>query len=600
MRRRFNEISILALGLLAVFALTANALDDETKTESAAARPGINPGVPWPAVDNLDRVLPNGNQAPAPKQDRFVGIFYFLWLDAHGPKDQGPYDVSKILASDPRALEKTASPPWGPVGAMHFWGQPLYGYYHSADPWVIRRHAHLLADAGVDTLIFDTTNGFTYRDVYMKLCEVFAQVRSEGGRTPQIAFMLNSQAGRTARKLYDELYKLGLHRDLWFVWEGKPLMICDPAEADEEVKKFFTLRRAHWPFTQVDTSYAWHWEATYPQHYGYTTDAKKPEQVNVSVAQNLRQADGQVTMMSDGNARGRSFHDNCLDTRPGSVDRGYNFQEQWGRALELQPPFVMVTGWNEWIATYLNRPGNPLAFCDQFDQQCSRDIEPGKCSHADNYYYQLVANVRRYKGMATLPAASAAKTVRFEDGFGQWQDVLPEFRDHDGDTIPRDHKGTGKTHYKNNTGRNELLLAKVARDRKNVYFYMRTRDPISSCKDPSWMNLMIDVDADHKTGWRGFDFIVNRSVADENKTSLERNTGGFTWKKAADIQYRVAGNEMQIVVPRTALGLAEDTDSLRLDFKWVDNWQKPGDVLDFYTSGDVAPDGRFKYRYNTP
>ena len=38
----------------------------------------------------------------------------------------------------------------------------------------------------------------------------------------------------------------------------------------------------------VNTPYAWHWEATYPQPYGYTDDPKKPEQVNVSVAQNLR------------------------------------------------------------------------------------------------------------------------------------------------------------------------------------------------------------------------------------------------------------------------------------------------------------------------
>ena len=597
MHHKLYTLSVFAISLLAMFAFTANAADDVPKTETAAAQHSINPGVPWPVVDDLDRALPQSEQVPPPKPHRFVGIFYFLWLDAHGPKDQGPYDISKILAADPRAMEHPTSPPWGPLGAIHFWGEPLYGYYHSADPWVLRRHAHLLADAGVDTLIFDTTNAFTYRDVYMKLCEVFAQVRKEGGRTPQIAFMVNTKAGKTAKKIYEELYKPGLYRDLWFLWEGKPLMICDPAQADEELKRFFTLRSAHWPFKQVDTPYAWHWEATYPQHYGYTTDPKKPEQVNVSVAQNLRQADGQVTMMGDGNARGRSFHDNCLDTRPGSVNYGYNFQEQWKRALELQPPFVMVTGWNEWIVMRISRPDNPLVFCDQFDQQCSRDIEPGKCSHTDNYYYQLVANVRRYKGMPPLPAASAAKTVRLDVGFAQWQDVRPEFRDHDGDTIPRDHKGTGKTHYKNNTGRNELLLAKVARDAKNVYFYMRTRDPISSYKDPNWMYLLVDVDADHKTGWRGFDFIVNRSVADENKTSLECNTGGFTWKKVADIQYRVTGNEMQIVVPRAALGLAENTDALRLDFKWIDNWQKPGDELDIYTSGDAAPDGRFKYRY---
>jgi hypothetical protein len=34
-----------------------------------------------------------------------------------------------------------------------------------------------------------------------------------------------------------------------------------------------------------------------------------------------------------------------------------------------------------------------------------------------------------------------------------------------------------------------------------------------------------------------------------------------------------------------------------IDFKWADNLQTPGDVMDFYVSGDVAPAGRFNYRF---
>ena len=76
---------------------------------------------------------------------------------------------------------------------------------------MLRRHAQLLADAGIDTLIFDTTNARTYPDVYMQLCEVFRQVRQEGGRTPQIAFMVNTKAGETAREIYQDLYQPGLY-----------------------------------------------------------------------------------------------------------------------------------------------------------------------------------------------------------------------------------------------------------------------------------------------------------------------------------------------------------------------------------------------------
>ena len=214
----------------------------------------------------------------------------------------------------------------------------------------------------------------------------------------------------------------------------------------------------------VNTPYAWHWEATYPQPYGYTDDPNRPEQVNVSVAQNLRAADGQVTNMSDGDARGRSFHDGKQDTTPGAVNHGHNFQEQWKRAFELAPPFVMVTGWNEWIAGRWGNPKGPITFVDQFTQEYSRDIEPMKGGHGDNYYWQLVANVRRYKGVPPLPKASAPVTIRLEGGFEQWKDVGPEFRDHVGETLPRDFDGAAGLHYTNRTGRNDLVACKVARD----------------------------------------------------------------------------------------------------------------------------------------
>jgi hypothetical protein len=485
----------------------------------------------------------------------------------------------------------------------HYWGEPLYGYYLGADPWVLRRHAQFLTDAGIDVLIFDTTNAVTFPEVYKKLCEVFRQVRQEGGRTPQIAFMVNTEAGKTAKEIYRDLYQPGLFRELWFHWQGKPLMICDPAEASPELKKFFTLRRAHWPFTLVNTPYAWHWEATYPQVYGYTEDPKKPEQVNVSVSHNLAQADGTVAMMSSGNARGRSFHNGKQDTTSGAVNHGYNFQEQWGRAFDLKPPFVMVTGWNEWIAGRLTDDKTPIFFCDQYDQEFSRDIEPMRGGHGDNYYWQLVANVRRFKGAPALPQASAPASLRVDGDFKQWQTVEPTFTDYVNETAPRDFDGVGKLHYTNRTGRNDLAVMKVAHDDKNVYFYVRTRQPLTSPTDPNWMWLMIDADQNPATGWLGSDYMVNRTV-EGNKTWLEKNDGGFQWKKVAPLDYRVVGDESQLAIPRALLGMADGRKPVAFDFKWADNLQNPNDPLDVYVSGDTAPEGRFFYRYrglgNTP
>ena len=380
------------------------------------------------------------------------------------------------------------------------------------------------------------------------------------------------------------------------------------------------MRRAHWPNWQVNTPYAWHWEARYPQVYGYTDDPKKPEQVNVSVAQNLRRKDGNPTWMSFGDACGRSYHDGQLDRTPGAIDWGYNFQEQWERAFRLKPPFVMVTGWNEWTAgryrykkpvgmeqpSWLQGlvaaggyrlPDGTSRFCDQFDQEFSRDVEPMKGGHGDNYYWQLVADVRRFKGCPPLPKASSPVSIRIDGAIRQWREVTPEFLDHQGETAPRDHDGSAGLHYINRTGRNDLTAMKVARDEKNVYFYVHTRQSISDPAGPNWMWLLINADQDTATGWQGYDFIVNRTMAGPGKTWLEKCRGGWHWQKVAIVDYRVAGDEMHLAVPRSALGLAQGKARLAIDFKWADNVQAPGDVMDFYLSGDVAPEGRFMYRY---
>ena len=54
---------------------------------------------------------------------------------------------------------------------------------------------------------------------------------------------------------------------------------------------------------------------------------------------------------------------------------------------------------------------------------------------------------------------------------------------------------------------------------------------------------------------------------------------------------------MYISVPKKLLGI--QGKSFAIEFKWIDNTQKPGDILDLYINGDSAPDGRYRYRYDT-
>jgi hypothetical protein len=46
-------------------------------------------------------------------------------------------------------------------------------------------------------------------------------------------------------------------------------------------------------------------------------------------------------------------------------------------------------------------------------------------------------------------------------------------------------------------------------------------------------------------------------------------------------------------IPRKELKVSGK--KLDFEFKWVDNMQDEGNIMDFYVSGDAAPGGRFNY-----
>ena len=53
-------------------------------------------------VDDLGRTLAGSSEVGETKQDRQVGIFYFLWMGEHGTG--GPYDNSAIVEASPDAI----------------------------------------------------------------------------------------------------------------------------------------------------------------------------------------------------------------------------------------------------------------------------------------------------------------------------------------------------------------------------------------------------------------------------------------------------------------------------------------------------------------
>lgn len=185
----------------------------------------------WAATDALGRTLPGTEQTGPPRADRTVALLYFLWLGRHG--EAGPFDITEILEQDPVALGNKASPLWGAMGVPHHWGESVFGHYVSDDDAVLRKHAQMLGDAGVDVIFFDVTNQRTFPESWRALGRVFSEERAKGNRTPQIAFLCPfEEPVKVTRELYRDLYQLGLYRDLWFQWDGKPLILADPARLE--------------------------------------------------------------------------------------------------------------------------------------------------------------------------------------------------------------------------------------------------------------------------------------------------------------------------------------------------------------------------------
>lgn len=582
----------------------------------------------WVAIDQMGRALPTAKEVGGPRKDRTVMMFYFInrgELDPDPAKRYGPFDNTKILKADPSAIDNPASPPWGPYGTSHYWGESQYGYYLSCDEYVIAKHAQQLCDAGVDTLVYDTSNfncfdreepvGYFY-NTFMTIFRVFDRLRREGRRTPKVCFLFNFWSGPYAvRQVYKDVYSKGLYREHWFMWDGKPLVMYDPeklGEQDEEIRSFFTFRRP-----MPDYFYGpkgpdqWAWCEISPQHAFYSAaHPDEVESVPVSVAQNAvpdEDTEGGWTLgiMSqkdaDGNfiARGRSF---CNGQQPKvyEPEKGANFQEQWDRALMLDPKLVFITGWNEWTMGRLPQfihyeAANVMV--DQFDEERSRDIEPSRTVIKDHVYHQLIQNVRKYKGVRPVPASWGHCKIALDASFDQWSGVGPAYLDDIGDIEVRECLGDGADiYYSNKDGRNDLAEMKVTHDDENVYFYVKTAQPLTPHTDKNWMQLLLHVN-ETWPGWNGFQFMTGRIGTGENTMVLERSKGGFDWEKVADISYRYEGCELMLSIERRLLGLTDE--KFTLDFKWCDNIRLGEDPygLEFYTQGDTAPNERFMYRY---
>lgn len=605
----------------------------------------------WVAVDGLGRTVSGYGEVGGTRDNKTVGVFFHNWHDYWA--NAKPVNLTEILAQYPEARNDYDHPVWNADSplAPYFWNEPIWGYYRTSDPYVLRKQAELFADAGVDVLVLDLTNGLeTFKTAYDALFKEFQKAKAEGVQVPQIMFFLNPYVNETdnaamvtqIKDLYTNIYKDGKYQDLWFYWEGKPLVIArewllNESDATEKaIRDFFTFRNpADGGYYGDDTAYAdkqWTWCTGYPNaKYGVRKDGTI-EQMCISVAQNYDQnytgkdfSVGLIAMndrlnraQGRGYAKGDYSYQYTYANQTITVNKetkdaylyGLNVQQQWDYVIECDPDFLLVTGWNELIAQREKVwQGTENAFKDNYNDEYSRDIEPSKGVLKDHYYYQLVENIRRYKGVGkpekASPEKNVNKTIDITGAGDTWADVTLSYNHYTGSTQERKYPGYAGKVYKYDTMRNDIVTSKVAYDETYIYFMVETKDDLSSSSDAGWMRLLIDTDPTGvSANWEGFEYILNRVSPSGNDAVIERSTGGWNFEQVGTAKFSASGKRLQIAVPRSAVGLT-DLSRLSFNFKWADNTVDPAtgkdseDILDFYLYGDVAPGGRFMFAFDT-
>lgn len=369
----------------------------------------------WTATDALGRKMPDISSVGPVKNDhcRVVGIFYITWHSDSLAKMKAPYtaDVSNVLNRDPNARLDGNHPAW--EDSSFHWGQPEMGYFLSKDKYVIQKDISMLTDAGIDVLIMDVTNATLYWDEWSVFFPLLQEMKAKGNKVPQFCFWaFNGPVISVVQELYEKIYKAEKYKDLWFYWDGKPLLLYNdtpsfdsvrqnikhpnphyepaaksdpnhphygnPAYTEEfyqdysqEVKNFFTLRTMWWG------SYQWADKrfVGMPDKWSFGYDLGDPrvktmepndlastrngirEQAAVTPAQHPITLVGkswsrksEEPQLNEYDMPVSAFVPRLGKTVSNPEGYGIYFQERWDEAVKADPQFLYLNDWNEWTA----------------------------------------------------------------------------------------------------------------------------------------------------------------------------------------------------------------------------------------------------------
>lgn len=532
--------------------------------------------------------------------DKKVGMFFWLWIGQ--PLASGAYDATAITKMDNgrEILYFQDNKEISPSGQAHFWGKPLWGYYNSADEWVLSKQLEMLESAGIDFLLFDATNEVTYPAVYQRLMKIVQQRVEAGFNPPRVGFYTHTHSIKTTRVLYNELYSKNLYPDSWYRVDGKPFIVAftspeadidaeeitvrrrtgyDPGPLEPEIRDFFYFRTPQWPCSPYkEDGFAWvEWTFPQPVH---------GDMINVTVASHPN------VPMSFSHTRGllnfgRGYDPDTQTNIREDCEKGTFFQREWDVALASDVKTVFVGGWNEWIA-YKQLYDGEYMLCDAADLEYSRDIEPMEGGYEDAFYLQLIRNVRAFKGIKgdSRPARrnidiNSADPAQWE-GSEQYNKIGPE--------IERNSTGCcAQIVYQQPAPLNCIKKVNVADDGKKAYFRIETQYALKD-SDKGFMNVYLGTGTPSEKGFYSYSHVIRPIDGKFMLCTLDANN---CETPIAEAEAARSGNVLNLSISLSELG----NDFDRIYFKV---WDCPGlskNIMDSYLKGSALPMGRLSCEY---
>lgn len=409
----YRKIIILVLS----FAVASQAFPQADKPEVPV---WDNYSDTWVATDGLGRVMPGNADVGDYKygKQHTVGIFYVTWHEQFFHTFNSPLngDVTKILNQDPNARKDASNSLWNTNSNYYYhWGEPEAGYFLSADRYVIRRDISMLADAGVDVLILDCTNGVNYWNEWYALFDELEAMKAEGNKVPKICWWcFNTQPVARVQEIYAKIYEQNKYKDLWFYWYGKPLILAnmtptvdatggnqkinnylyepdaltnknnphygDPLYTTQYltgypayIKNYFTMRNMWFGYNYwngkrfVGTEDNWSFGLNLQELSSFSAKEMVSkhkgayEEYAVAPAQHASSMTGKCWTRTGGEPE-LDEYDMPVPTYVKQAGKtvddptawGIYFQDRWDEALSVNPQFIYLNDWNEWTAMKFN------------------------------------------------------------------------------------------------------------------------------------------------------------------------------------------------------------------------------------------------------